>query len=370
MPWEIGSKGHSEPRAEEDPISHAAKQAIYRLSRGQMATGWNRIKDSDVRKLSILLLQRIVLGVVTALAVSMVIFFSVQMLPGDFASAILGQSATPETVSALRTQLGLAQPSPLRYVHWIGHLCRGDLGFSFSGWSPRGGRSVSEIVLPRLGNTLFLACLTALVAVPVSLALGITAAIYRNSWYDRVVNLVTLGAISFPEFFIAYLMILFLSSKLGIFPSIASIRPDSTLVHRVYVTLLPALTLTLIVTAHMMRMTRTAIVSLLTQPYVEMANLKGLRRTRIIAMHILPNAVAAIANVIAFNLAYLVVGVVIIEVIFAYPGMGQLMVDAVASRDIPVVQGCALLFGGIYIVLNLFADVASILSNPRLLHPR
>ncbi|CAB3670004.1 Glutathione transport system permease protein GsiC [Paraburkholderia rhynchosiae] len=335
-----------------------------------MATGWNRIKDSDVRKLSILLLQRIVLGVVTALAVSMVIFFSVQMLPGDFASAILGQSATPETVSALRTQLGLAQPSPLRYVHWIEHLCRGDLGFSFSGWSPTGGRSVSGIVLPRLGNTLFLACLTALIAVPVSLVLGITAAIYRNSWYDRVVNLITLGAISFPEFFIAYLMILFMSSKLGIFPSIASIGPDSSLVHRFYVTLLPALTLTLIVTAHMMRMTRTAIVSLLTQSYVEMANLKGLRRTRIIALHILPNAVAAIANVIAFNLAYLVVGVVIIEVIFVYPGMGQLMVDSVASRDIPVVQACALLFGGIYIVLNLFADVASILCNPRLLHPR
>ncbi|APA89020.1 ABC transporter permease [Paraburkholderia sprentiae WSM5005] len=323
-----------------------------------------------MRKLSILLLQRIVLGVVTALAVSIVIFFSVQLLPGDFATAILGQSATHATVSALRAQLGLDQPSPLRYLHWIEKLCRGDLGFSFSGWSPTGARPVSEIVLPRLTNTLFLASLTAVIAVPISLVLGITTAIHRGSWYDRFANLVTLGAISFPEFFIAYLMILVLSSKLGIFPSIASISPDSSFIDKVHATLLPALTLTLVVTAHMMRMTHTAIVSLLTQPYVEMAHLKGLRRARIIILHILPNSTAAIANVIAFNLAYLVVGVVIIEVVFAYPGMGQLMVDSVTSRDVPVVQACALLFGGIYIVLNLCADVASILSNPRLLHSR
>jgi peptide/nickel transport system permease protein len=180
----------------------------------------------------------------------------------------------------------------------------------------------------------------------------------------------TLTTISFPDFFIAYVLMLFLAVQFRWFPSLSNVSPDMDFLQRLHRSALPVLTLTLGILAHMMRMTRAAIIGLLASPYIEMARLKGVSPAQVILRHALPNAWAPIATVIAFNLAYLVVSAVVVEVVFVYPGIGQVMVDAVRSRDIPVVQACALIFAVTYIMLNLLADVISIATNPRLLHPR
>jgi peptide/nickel transport system permease protein len=318
-------------------------------------------------------LQRLGLGLVTLFVVSIVIFSAITMLPGDFATAILGQSATPETVAAFRHQVGLDRSPVLRYFIWIGGVLQGNFGESFSSAGGLAGghaRTVVSLIAPRLRNTLFLAGLTAAIAVPLSLVLGMLAALYRNSIFDRVVNLVTLTSISVPEFFVAYILMLFLAIRFPIFYSLANISPDTPLLERVARSALPVMTLILVIVAHMMRMTRAAIINLLASPYIETARLKGVSPSRIIYRHALPNALAPIATVVALNLAYLIVGVVVVEVVFVYPGIGQLMVDAVSARDIPVVQACALVFAMTYILLNLLADVVAIVTNPRLLHPR
>lgn len=318
-------------------------------------------------------IKRLALGIVTLVLVSLVIFSSVEFLPGDFTQAVLGQAATQETVAAFRRELGLDEPAFVRYFDWIGSVMTGDFGKSFSGRSASGvdrSRDVVDLIAPRLWNTLFLAGFAAVVAVPVALFLGITAALYRNTYYDKTVSAATLTTISFPEFFVAYVLVLLLATLVPVFPSLANVNADTPFWERVYKCSLPALTLTLVILAHMMRMTRAAIINLLASPYIEMAQLKGVSRAQVILKHALPNAWAPIATVIAFNLAYLVVGVVVVEVVFVYPGIGQLMVDAVTNRDIPVVQACALIFAATYILLNLIADIIGIVSNPRLLHPR
>lgn len=321
------------------------------------------------------ILKRVGLGIITLIIVSVVIFTLVQMLPGDFTQAVLGQAATEETVAAFRKELGLDKPAVARYFDWIKSVSTGDFGTSFSGFSDIAAagadqRRVADMVAPRLANTLFLAGITALVAVPLALTLGITAALKRNTFYDRLASVATLTTIAFPEFFIAYILILFFGTLYPIFPSLANVDPNMPFLTRVYVCALPALTLTLVIVAHMMRMTRATIINLLARPYIEMAKLKGEPPSTIILKHALPNAWAPIATIITLNLAYLVVGVVVVEVVFVYPGIGQLMVDAVSNRDIPVVQACALIFAATYVLLNLTADIIGIITNPRLLHPK
>ena len=318
-----------------------------------------------MNKIVVMLAQRIALGLLTLFIVSIIIFLGVEMLPGDAAEAILGQAATPDTVAILRKQLGLDLPPHVRYVDWLGKIMQGDWGTSIGS-----GREIGEIIGVRFSNTIFLAAFAAVIAVPLALVLGILAALYRNSYYDRTVNVLTLSSISTPEFFVAYILILFVSVKLGWFPSLANVQTDTTFLERLNKTLLPAITLTLVSVAHMMRMTRAAIINLLAHSYIEMAALKGMKKVRIIVHHALPNAWAPIINVIVLNLAYLIVGVVVVEVVFVYPGLGQLLVDAVSRRDMPVVQACCLIFATTYVILNLTADVLSILTNPRLLHPK
>ena len=310
-------------------------------------------------------LQRLGLGLATLLAVSVIIAFIVELLPGDITEAILGQAATPEAVAAFRRDIGLDLPAYIRYLDWLSGILTGDLGQSLAS-----KRDISEFVGKRLSNTLFLGGVAAAIAVPLALFLGLLAALYRNSIFDRIVNFTTLTSISFPEFFVAYILILFLSVKAGIFPGISNVSTDLAFSEQLYRTLLPALTLTLVVLAHMLRMTRAAIINLLSSPYIEMARLKGTRPFRVIFHHALPNAWGPIVNVIALNLAYLVVGVVVVEVVFVYPGLGQLLVDSVSKRDLPVVQACSIIFAAVYILLNLLADIVSIVSNPRLMHPR
>ncbi|MGB1109918.1 MAG: ABC transporter permease [Gammaproteobacteria bacterium] len=312
-----------------------------------------------------IVLKRLGLGFITLLVISIVIFGAVEMLPGDIAQAVLGQSATEETVTAMREQLGLDRPAPVRYFEWLGGALTGDFGHSLISQKP-----VSDTIAERFGNTLFLALYAAVIAVPVAIFLGVLTALWRNSPFDRVANVTTLTSISSPEFFLGYILILFLSVKTGYFPSLAKINADMTLLEKLDRMFLPALTMVLVVVAHMMRMTRSAIINLLASPYIEMARLKGVPGWKIIVKHALPNAWAPIINVIALNLAYLVTGVVLVEVVFVFPGIGQMLVDSVTKRDFPVVQACCLIFAATFILLNLAADVGAILTNPRLRHPK
>lgn len=316
------------------------------------------------------ILQRSGLGLITLLAVSIIIFSALEFLPGGYAQNILGQGATPETVAAFNKELGLDRPAPVRYIEWVTGALKGDFGYSYSGKTGQIKRSVTDVIAPRLYNTFFLAAFAAIIAVPISLVLGVLAALYRNSIFDRAVNAITLTTIATPEFFIAYLLMFFLALKLRWFPTMSTVSSATPFVEHLYRAALPALTMTLVIVAHMMRMTRAAIINLLSSPYIEMAQLKGVSRSKVIVHHALPNAWAPIATVIAFNMAYLIVGVVVVEVVFVYPGIGQLMVDAVSSRDMPVVQACALIFAATYITLNLLADIVGIVTNPRLLHPK
>jgi peptide/nickel transport system permease protein len=309
--------------------------------------------------------QRLALGLLTLLVVSVLIFFAVELLPGDIAEAVLGQAATDETVAALRERLGLERPAVERYLDWLGGAVTGDFGVSLVTGTP-----VAESIGRRLANTLALAAYAAVIAVPVSIALGVLVALFRDTLFDRAANVVTLTAISSPEFFLGYVLILTLSVETQWFPAIASLSPGMSLGEYLDRAFLPALTLVLVVTAHMMRMTRAAIINLLAQPYIEMARLKGVPALQVVTRHALPNAWAPIVNVVALNLAYLITGVVLVEVVFVYPGIGQLLVDAVAKRDFPVVQACCLIFAATFILLNLTADVVSILANPRLRHPK
>ncbi len=315
--------------------------------------------------LSGLVIKRIAMGLLTMFVISVLIFVGVEALPGDLATAILGQEATPETVAQFRKELKLDEPPVKRYFLWLGAFMRGDLGNSLANKRP-----VADLIVWRFKNTIFLAASAAVIAVPVAIILGILAALYRNSFFDRFISMATLSTISFPEFFVAYILIALLSVQVIIFPSISNINDSMSFGQKLFAIVLPCLTLTMVVVAHMMRQTRAAIINILASPFIEMARLKGIKRLRVIVLHAFPNALSPVINVVALNLAYLVVGVVIVEVVFVYPGLGQLLVDSVTKRDIPVVQASGLIFASVYITLNLLADVLSILTNPRMRNPK
>jgi peptide/nickel transport system permease protein len=317
-------------------------------------------------------LKRLALGVATLWVVSFIVFSMFEMLPGNFAQAVLGQAATPEIVENFNKRAGLDRPFLERYGIWLGGAVQGDFGITFGSLtaSSSSERTVATVIVPRLKNTLFLAAAVAAVAVPLSVIVGLLAALYRNSIFDRTVNAATLISISFPEFFVGYILMLFFAVLNPWFYSTSMVESTTTFWEHLSRIGLPVICLVLIIVAHMMRMTRAAIINLLASPFIEMARLKGMPPSRVIWRHALPNAWAPITTVIALNLAYLVVGVVVVEVVFAYPGIGRLMIDAVLSRDIPVVQACAIIFATVYIMLNLSADIIGIATNPRLLHPR
>jgi peptide/nickel transport system permease protein len=312
-----------------------------------------------------LIAQRFGLGLITLWAASVLIFVGTEILPGDLASAVLQNSATPESLAEMRKELGLDRPAIVRYGEWLGNVAVGDLGQSLSNH-----QAVLHEIEPRLKNTVFLAICAAVIAVPLAVMLGLMAAIWQGGVYDRLVNLVTLLSISVPEYLVGYILIKYLSVRYEWFPSLSNVTPDTPIGERINLIFLPALTLVLVVVAHMMRMTRASVLNIMASPYIEMAFLKGLPKWRVVVRHAFPNALAPVINVIALNLAYLIVGVVIVEAVFVYPGLGQLMVDAVSKHDVPVVQACGLIFAAVFILLNMTADILAILSNPRLRHPR
>ena len=309
--------------------------------------------------------RRLLIGVFILLIVSVLVFAGTEILPGDVATAILGQSATPELVALIRERLGLDDPAYLRYLHWLGGLVTGNLGTSLVNGADLGGE-----VGVRLFNTFFLALLTASIAVPLSIVLGLLSALKPNGALDRTISTVTLALISLPEFLTAIILVTLFAVTWKFFPAIVNIRSDDGIIDIMRALVLPVATLVFAVLAHMVRMTRTVVLNVLTSPPIEMALLKGVPRWRILIVHALPNALAPIVNVIALNLAYLIAGIVVIETLFNVLGLGRFTVESVQNRDIPAVQVCAMIFCTVYVLLNLLADVISIIANPRLRHPK
>ncbi len=312
-----------------------------------------------------LVAQRIALGLLLLLAVSVVIFVGTEALPGDVASAILGQSATPESLANLREELGLNEPALSRYVQWLGGALTGDLGVALTN-----GQPIAQAIGQRMGNTLFLAGCAAAISVPLAIILGLIAARYVGRWPDKVISGATLATISLPEFVAGYFAIFILTQVFPIFQPVAMVFPGMSFWAKLHAVALPVIVLVLVVLAHMMRMTRAAILNVMQSAYIETAELKGLSPMAVIWRHAFPNAIAPIVSVVVINLAYLVVGVVVVEVVFSYNALGQYLVDHVAKRDLPVVQAVGLIFAAVYIGLNILADVVSIVANPRLRHPK
>ncbi len=312
-----------------------------------------------------LVFWRLGYGVLMVLAVSLLIFIGVQLLPGNAATAILGQSATPDAVRELNLQLGLDKPAVSRYLSWLLGILHGDFGISYTS-----RQAIAGPLFTRLGNTLFLAGCTAVIAVPLALLIGFLSVRYQGGLVDTLLNSIARAAVALPEFFSGYLLILIFAITLAWAPSNSTLSDSMSFSAKLTAIALPCATLVLAIVGHMSNMTRAALIAAQSAAYVDTALLKGLTPSRILWRHVLPNALGPIINVVAINLAYLMVGVVIVENVFVYPGLGQYMVDSISKRDIPVMQDCALLLAGIYILLNLLADVLALVANPRLRHQR
>ncbi len=315
--------------------------------------------------MGLLIARRLALGLLTMWVVSLLVFASTEILPGDVAESILGRDVPEEMKEQMRERLGLNRPAIVRYGDWLWGLLQGDLGNSLGS-----GRPIADLLEHRLWNTARLALITSLIAVPSAVGLGLYAATRAQTRTDRSISIITLCLISLPEFFLAALLVFIFAVQLRWFPAIPVIRSGQSFGATLYALALPILTLTFAVLAHMARMTRNAVIGVLSSAYIETAILKGVPRRAIILHHAFPNALSPIINVVALNLAYLVAGVVIIETVFSYPGLGRLMIDAVATRDIPLIQVCGMIFCITYVLLNLLADILSTLCNPRLRLPR
>ncbi len=308
-----------------------------------------------------LIARRLVVMLTTLLIVSFIVFSATSLLPGDTATILLGQSATPEAVAGLRTAMHLDDPALLRFVRWLFGLLHGELGTSYAN-----NMAIADLIGPRFVNSMKLAGITTVIAVPLALTLGISSAMLRGTLYDRAVTILTIGVISVPEFMIATLAVLLFAVYLKWLPALSLVSEVDTVFDVLRVYAMPVITLTFVVSAQMIRMSRAAVIETLDTPYVEMALLKGAPRMRIVLRHALPNALGPIVNAVALSLSYLVGGVIIVETIFNYPGIAKLMVDGVATRDLPLIQSCAMIFCVGYLLLITTADIIAIMSNPRL----
>jgi peptide/nickel transport system permease protein len=306
---------------------------------------------------------RIVAGLGSLLAVSAVVFAITGVLPGDAAQEKLGQEATPETLAALRKEMGLDRSAAVRYFDWLGGIVTGDPGKSVVTGMP-----VAEAVKSRLPNSLLLAAVTTVFAVPVALGLGILSALWRGSTFDRMTSMTAVAVVCVPEFLVATLAVLVFAVQLKWLPALSYETSLASPGEMLRSFALPVLSLGSVIVAQMLRMTRAAVIDQLAAPYIEMVRLKGASAARTVLFHALPNAIGPIANAVALSLSYLLGGVIIIEVIFNYPGIARLMVDAVTQRDMPLVQACTMIFCAGYLILVLVADVCGIVANPRLRH--
>ena len=305
--------------------------------------------------------RRLLLVALVMLVVSVLIFGIVQWLPGDVAVMILGTSATPQDLAALRVKLGLDRPTLVRYVDWITGALRGEWGTSLLYQVP-----VRPLVVERVRQSAVLAVLALGVAVPLSIGLGVLSALRRGRWLDRAVSLVTLVSVSLPEFISGTLLILLLAFRIPLFPPSSLVDPRAGLWASARSLALPTLTLVLALLAHMARMTRASMIEALDTPFVRAARLRGLRPRRVVVRHALRNALLPTVGIVAINVGFLLGGIVVVETVFAYPGLGRLMVDAVNHRDVPVIQMAALIIALTYALANLAADVIYAYLDPRI----
>ncbi len=308
------------------------------------------------------IVRRLLLGVLTLFVVSVIIFAATQALPGDAARSILGRGATPEALENLREQLGLNEPAPQQYLDWIGGFLTGDLGTSLAATIP-----VTELLGDRILYSAFLMLLAALISVPLGIVIGAVSARRRDSAFDHTMSMTTLGLAALPEFVVGLtLVVLFSTSVFQWLPGVVVTEPGVGPWHYPKELILPTATLVIAVVPYTARIMRASMVEILESDYVEMARLKGMPERLVLWRHAVPNGLAPTFQVAALNLAYLAGGIVVVETVFNYPGIGLALVEAVQSRDMPVVQALALLIAGLYVVLNMLADIATILVSPRL----
>jgi len=308
-----------------------------------------------------LVIRRSLMSIVTLLLVSLIIFCMLEVLPGDVASRILGRDATAETLVQLRTELGLDRPAPVRYLAWLGGLVTGDLGQSLVS-----SRPVSEILGPRIFNTVLLSVYAFVIYLPLTVVPALLQALYRDRSTDHAFSVVTLVLLSLPDFLLATILLLTFVVMIPILPAISLVDETSTAWEYFTAMTLPALTLAIVMAVYAVRMLRDNLIEVLDSDYIRMAELKGLSRRRVLLRHALPNALVPTLNVTALNLAYLVGGVVVVEKVFSYPGFGSLLVDSLQLRDLPVIEATVMIAAFVYVAANLIADVAAILLNPRL----
>ena len=308
------------------------------------------------------LLRRILLGLLTLLLVSVVVFAATQALPGNAARAILGRNATPARLAALTRQLHLNQPVVSQYLHWLGGVLTGDFGTSAATQQP-----VSQLLSGRIANSAFLVLVSAIIALPLSILLGVIMAVRRDRAADHVLSMVTLALAALPEFVIGIGLVLLLATNLShVFPAVSIVPPGEHAWNVPNAVVLPAATLILAVTPYISRIMRGSMVEVLESDYVTMARLKGLSNRTVIWRHAVPNAIVPAIQVSALQLAYMAGGVVVVEYVFSFPGIGASLVDAVLNRDVPVVQAVTIIIAAVYVVVNLIADVTTILVTPRL----
>ncbi len=308
-----------------------------------------------------LTVRRLALAVVTLFIISLIIFVGVEALPGDTATAYLGQSATPESLAALRERFGLNAPAYERYFNWLGDALRGDLGESYARRKP-----VSEIIGYRFRNTVVLSMAATLVGVPLAIVLGIVAGLTRDKWPDVAVSTVSIFGMTLPGFVTATVLIFVFAIRLEWFPAITLVPTNAPISELLPNIVLPIITLTIIMIAHILRLVRTNMIDVMNSEYVQMAQLKGVPSRRIVFGHALPNAMLPTINIVALTIIWLLGGVAIIETVFNYPGIGRLLVNAIGDRDLVLVQGIALILAVVVIVVNLVADLLTLVLNPRL----
>ena len=311
--------------------------------------------------------RRLFLGIITVFLVSVIIFTGVDILPGDACTAFLERDAHGKLLENCRIEQGLNAPAISRYVDWVSGALVGDLGTTLNGQ-----KKIIDLVGFRLRNTLLLASMATLIGVPLALFLGVVAALWRDRAADLTISTFTIGAMSIPEFVLATLLILVFSIWLGWIPGIVLTSYDAPLGEFFPAIFLPVIVLTLVMTAHILRTVRSSVIEAMASDYAQMATLKGVPYWRIVFRHVLPNALLPVINVVALTIAWLLGGVVVIESVFNYPGLGRMMIDSISDRDLPVTQAIALIIASVYVAVNLTADILTMMANPRLrtLHTR
>ena len=301
------------------------------------------------------------LSLITLLLVSVIVFFVLEILPGDVATRVLGRDATPESLAVLRLRLGLDRPALVRYLAWLGELVSGDLGHSLVS-----GRPVTEVLGMRIYNTTLLSAYAFLLYLPLTVIPASVQAIRRDRGTDHVLSVVTLVLLSMPDFLLATILLFTFVVLLPVLPAMSLVDQSSTAWDYLRAMTLPAFTLAIVMAVYAVRMLRDNLIEVLDSDYIRMAELKGLSPRRVLVRHALPNAIVPTLNVTALNLAYLVGGVVVVERVFSYPGFGNLLVDALQLRDLPVIEATVMIAALVYVAANLLADLAAIFFNPRL----